>query len=120
METLRKSSFFVLAALLAFSTTRAQTADDIVNKYVAAIGGRDALNSIKSLVLVGSTEVMGQSGNTTVSIVVGKGYKTVSDIGGTSFVTAVTPTQGWGINPYMGATTPTAMPEEPFTSTDQA
>ena len=81
METLRKSSFFVLAAILAFSTGRAQTAEDIVNKYVAAIGGKDAVNSVKSLVITGSMEVMGNDGTDTVTLVVGKGYKTAMDLG---------------------------------------
>src|ERR1700742_4026439 len=100
METLIKRSFFVLASVLAFSTLRAQTADEIVNKYVAAIGGKEALENVKSLVMAGSTSVMGNEGNTTVTIVVGKGYKSESDFAGTKVVNCVTPTQGWTINPY--------------------
>jgi hypothetical protein len=112
METLRKSSFFVLAAILAFSTGRAQTAEDIVNKYVAAIGGKDAVNSVKSLVITGSMEVMGNDGTDTVTLVVGKGYKTAMDLGGQRIISSVTPTQGWALNPFMGAATPTAIPDE--------
>ena len=112
MKTLTKCSFFVLTALLAFSTLRAQTADDIVNKYVAAIGGKDAIASVKTIVMTGTTEVMSNEGATTVTIVVGKGYKTESDFNGTKAISCITPTQGWGQNPYMGMPTPTPLPAE--------
>jgi hypothetical protein len=112
METLSKRSFFALAALLAFTTLRAQTADDIVNKYVAAIGGKDALAGVKSIVMTGSTEVMGQDGTTAVTLVVGKGFKSETAIGDQKFINCVTPTQGWALNPYMGASTPTAIPDD--------
>jgi hypothetical protein len=116
METLSKRSFFVLAALFAFTTLRAQTADDIVNKYVAAIGGKDALAGVKSLVMTGSTEVMGQDGTTTVTLVVGQGFKTETAIGDQKFINCITPKQGWALNPYMGATTPTAIPDDQLKS----
>ncbi|HEV3412830.1 MAG TPA: hypothetical protein VG101_10140 [Puia sp.] len=112
METLTKRSFFVLAALLAFTTLRAQTADDIVNKYVTAIGGKDALSNVKSLVMTGTTSVMGNDGNSTVTLVVGKGYKSDMDFAGTKVINCITPTQGWTLNPFMGAATPTAIPDE--------
>src|SRR5580692_13013224 len=79
METLRMRSFFVLAALLAFTTLHAQTADDIVNKYTAAIGGKDAITGVKSLILESSVSVMGNDMTSTTTIVVGKGYKNESD-----------------------------------------
>src|ERR1700691_5070116 len=75
METLTKRSVFVLAALLAFTTLRAQTADDIVNKYAAAIGGKDAISSVKSLVVDATTSIMGNDGATKITILVGQGYK---------------------------------------------
>jgi len=105
-------SLFVLTALLAFTTLRAQTADDIINKYVAAIGGKDAVSNVKSLVITGSTSVMGQDGNTTITLVVGKGYKADRDFNGTKVINCITTTQGWAVNPYMGAATPTAIPDE--------
>src|SRR5580658_8040803 len=90
METLRKRSFFALAALLALTTTlRAQTADDIVNKYVAAIGGKDALSSVKSLTIQATSTIMGNDGPTTITIVVGQGYKSASEFGGSKIVTCV-------------------------------
>ena len=112
MKTLTKRSFFALAAMLAFSSLHAQTADDIVNKYVAAIGGKDAIASVKTMVMSGSTEVQGAEGTTTVTIVAGKGFKNESDFNGQKVIQCITPTQGWGLNPYMGMSTPTALPEE--------
>ncbi len=116
METLTKRSFFVLAALLAFTTLRAQTADEIVNKYVDAIGGKDAISSVKSLVVESTMTAMGNDAPTTTTILVGKGYKNESDFAGTKLVTVVTPTGGWMVNPYAGAPTPTAMPDDQFKS----
>ena len=113
METLRKCSFFALAALLAFTTTlRAQTADDIVNKYVAAIGGKDVINGVKSLIVETSVTVMGNDVPSTTTVVVGKGYKNESDFQGTKMVQCVTDKGGWMVNPMMGAPTPTAMTDD--------
>src|SRR5580658_7799548 len=100
METLRKRSFFALAALMALTTTlRAQTADDIVNKYVAAIGGKDALSSVKSLILENSVSVQGMDLTSTTTILVGKGYKNETEFQGTKMVNCVTDKGGWVLNP---------------------
>jgi hypothetical protein len=112
MKTLSKRSFFVLAALLAFSTLRAQTADDIVNKYVAAVGGKDAINSVKSLIVEASVQVMGMDMPSTTTIMVGKGYKNESDYQGTKIIQCVSDKGGWMVNPPMGVATPTAMTED--------
>jgi hypothetical protein len=112
METLRKRSLIVLAALLAFTTLHAQTADDIVTKYVAAVGGKDAINSVKSLILESSLSVMGNDIPSTTTIVVGKGYKNESDFQGTKMVQCVNDKGGWVLNPMMGAPTPTAMTDD--------
>ena len=112
METLRKRSLFVLAALMAFTTLHAQTADDIVNKYAAAIGGKDAINGVKSLVLESSVAVMGNDMPSTTTIVVGKGYKNESDFNGTKIIQCVSDKGGWYLNPMAGAATPTAMTDD--------
>jgi hypothetical protein len=116
METLRKHSFFVLAGLLAATTLHAQTADDVVNKYVSAVGGKDAISGVKSLIVESNMAVMGQDAPSTTTILVGKGYKTETDFNGSKLINCVTPTGGWMVNPFQGAATPTAMPEDQFKS----
>jgi hypothetical protein len=112
MITLSKRSLFVLTALLAFSTLRAQTADDIVNKYVAAVGGKDAIGSVKSLIIESSLQVMGNDLPSTVTVLVGKGYKSESDFQGAKYIQCFTDKGGWMVNAMAGAPTPTAMPDE--------
>jgi len=43
-----KHCLLLLAALPAMIIAHAQTADEIINKYVDAIGGKDKLSQIKS------------------------------------------------------------------------
>lgn len=112
METLMKRSVFVLMAILGMTTTRAQSVDDIVGKYVDAIGGKAVLGSIKSLVIESTIEVQGLDGASTTSILVGQGYKSVTDFNGQQVINCVTPSGGWGINPFAGQTTATAMPAD--------
>lgn len=112
METLMKRSFFVLATILGMTTARAQSVDDIVGKYVDAIGGKAVLASVKSLVIESTVDVAGNEAPSTTTILVGQGYKSVTDFNGQQIVNCINPTGGWGINPMAGQTTPTAMPSD--------
>ena len=107
-----KRSLFALAALLAFTTLRAQTADDIISKYVTAVGGKDAITGVKSLIIESSVSVMGNDIPSTTTIVVGKGYKNESDFQGTKMVQCFSDKGGWMLNPMAGAATPTALTDE--------
>lgn len=40
-----------------------QTVDEVIEKYEKARGGREKLNSIKSIYMEGSREMMGKRGN---------------------------------------------------------
>ncbi len=42
--------FMAVAALAGAVSLSAQTADEIVGKYVAAIGGKDAISQVKSMI----------------------------------------------------------------------
>jgi hypothetical protein len=112
MKTLIKTSFLIGIALLGMTRVQAQTADDIIQKYATAIGGKDAVNSVKSLVVVGNSQVMGTDGPTTITTVVGKGFRSESEFGDMKVINCVTPTAGWGLNPYMGVAVPTAIPAD--------
>jgi hypothetical protein len=112
MKTLRKQSLFVLAALALVTTCRAQTAEEIVNKSIDAVGGKDAIAAVKSIVYNQTLEVMGQEVSTVTTILAGKGFKSETDFQGIKIITVMTDHGGWGVNPPLGQATPTAMPDE--------
>lgn len=112
METFKKPSFFILAALFASTVACAQTAEDIVKKSVDAIGGRDLLSSVKSVVIESDFDFNGNGGTSTTYILFGKGYKSETDFGGTKLIQCITDKGGWTINPFMGQPTATALPED--------
>jgi hypothetical protein len=110
METLMKRSFFVLMALLGMTTLKAQSVDDIVAKYINAIGGKAALASVNSLVITGNINVAGQDAPSTTYILAGKGYRSEMDFGGQKMIQAVNAAGGWQITPGGDAAQP--MPAE--------
>ena len=57
---------------------------------------------------------MGTNAPTKTYIVNGKGYRSESDFNGQGIVNVVTDTSGWTINPFAGATDPTALPDEQY------
>jgi hypothetical protein len=112
METLRKQSLFVLAALAIATTCRAQTAEEIVNKSIDAVGGQTAIAGVKSIVYNQSLEVMGNEVPSTTTVLAGKGWKLDIDYNGTKIDNVITDHGGWGVNPMMGQATATALPDE--------
>ena len=86
--------------------------DEIVNKYVDAIGGKDKIQQIKTMYMESTNQVMGNEGPSTITIVNGVGFKVVTEVNGQSFIQVITDKGGWQLNPYAGATTPTPMPDD--------
>src|ERR1700744_677322 len=112
METLMKRSFFVLITTLGMTTLRAQSVDDIVGKYIDAIGGRAALDGIKSLLINSTMNVMGNDVSSTTYILAGKGFRSETDFNGQKMIQAVSPAGGWAINPMAGQTTAQSIPAD--------
>jgi hypothetical protein len=94
MKTLTKGSFLLLAASLSITTVRAQTADEIVGKYIDAMGGKAVINGIKTLYTESTIAVMGMEVNNAISIVNGKGFKSEADFNGAKIIQVVTDTSG--------------------------
>lgn len=92
---------FSLALLATFFTaTHAQTADDIIGKYVDAIGGADKLKALQSVYT--ETVAVMQNGfeiNTKVYKVQGKLFRSEVDFGRGSMTMIVTDKEGWFTNP---------------------
>ena len=112
MKSLKLSLLF-LFTVLSF-ITKAQTADEIINKHIDAIGGKDKINTIKSVQIESVMTVMGNDAPMTTTILNGKGYRNELDFNGTKIIQVVTDKGGWMVNPMMGASDPTAIPDDQF------
>jgi len=111
MKTL-KTGFFLLIALLSIASLHAQTADEIITKYITAIGGKDKINAVKSVYVESTLEVMGNEAPTTTTIVNGKAFKSETDFNGQKIISVITDKGGWMLNPLMGQTAPEALPAD--------
>jgi outer membrane lipoprotein-sorting protein len=100
------------ASVLSVVSLHAQTADEVVNKHIEALGGKDKIASIKTVYTEYEVEVMGQTAPGTTWLVNGKGYKNEVDFAGQKIVQCFTDKGAWGINPMMGQTSAEALPEE--------
>ncbi|HEX8357358.1 MAG TPA: hypothetical protein VF610_08110 [Segetibacter sp.] len=109
-----KMSLLAVTALLSVAFANAQTADEVIAKSIAAIGGKEKLKQITSIYMESGTEVMGSEGATKTTILNGKGYKNESEFNGQQVVQVVTDNGGWMINPFAGSDAPTALPDEQF------
>jgi hypothetical protein len=111
MKTIKLGLLFCFV-LAASTGLRAQSVDEIVNKHIEAIGGKDKLNSIKTVYVESTVEVMGNEASSVTSIINGKGLKSETDFNGQKIIQCVTDKGGWGINPMMGQTVAEPMTPE--------
>ncbi len=110
----------VLTALCISSfTSQAQTADDIIAKYITAIGGKEKLAAVQTLSMEGSINIMGNDAPVTITQVNGKGYKTEMEFNGQKMIQCYTDKGGWMINPMMGGSVSEIPAEQYKSSRDQ-
>jgi hypothetical protein len=113
MKTLK---FIALSVFTLFAShmVSAQTADEIVKKYIDALGGKDQISKVNSLYMEGSLDVMGGTGTIKHTILAGKGAKDEIDVQGTAVTMCVTDSAGWSINPMTGNYNAEYMPPEQY------
>ena len=100
-----KQFFLVICLLVMTFFDNAQTADEIINKYITAMGGKDKLNSIQSVHFTGIS--IGQNGNeitTDIWKVNNKLYRRNINFGAGSQTTLITDKGGWQTNFRSGGT----------------
>jgi len=88
----------------------AQSANDIINKNIEAMGGKDKLSHLNSVYEEMTTSVMGQDIPARIWIVNEKGMRTEMTVMGKQLITVMTPDTGWMINPISGDDTPKPLP----------
>ena len=108
MKTLKFLSLFVVAAL-SLATVKAQTADEIVNKHIEAIGGLENWEKVNSIVLTGTMSVQGMSLDVITTVLHNKGSRQDINAMGMNNYQILTPTAGWSFFPIQGQQAPEAM-----------
>jgi hypothetical protein len=112
--------FILFSALAGAVSLPAQTpdsgpsADDIVQKHIAAIGGKEAIAKVKSVSMESSAQVMGTEAPGVTQILDGVGFKSETDFNGTKIVQCYTDKGGWMVNPMAGSADPAPMPEDQY------
>lgn len=115
-----KRLFLSLLVLASAFTVKAQTADEVIAKHIAAIGGADNWKKVNSMKMEGVLQVQGTDVNVTVTILHGKGMRQDISVMGMTGYEIVTPTEGWDFMPFQGQTEPEAKtPEELAEAQDQ-
>jgi outer membrane lipoprotein-sorting protein len=97
----------MLAAVLLTTgaiSVKAQTADEIMDKHAAAIGGVDNWNKIKTVKMVGSMSQQGMEISMTQTIDLAKGARLDISVMGMTGYQIVTNTGGWAYMPFAGST----------------
>jgi hypothetical protein len=90
---MKKILLFLFLSILGISASlSAQNVDDIINKYLSAVGGVDKLTQLKSIVMEGKINANG------------------AEIPVTMTRSNLTPDSGWVFMPFQGQTKPEAMP----------
>ena len=103
---------FLGAALLGTMTGFSQTADEIANKHIDAIGGKDNWKKIKSVIMDGTMSFQGIDIAVTTTSVHNTGSRQDLNIMGQANYIIMTPTAGWMYMPVQGQTNVEPMTEE--------
>lgn len=107
MKTLK--TFFIAALSFAAISASAQTADEIVNKHIAAMGGAEKLATLKTVKMEGSMSTQGIDIPLTITKSHLLGMRLDMEIMGTSNYQLANATKGWVFMPVMQQTEPQEM-----------
>ena len=116
MKNMQVSKWLMVALTVCLLGGKAfsQSADDIINKNLDALGGKAKLATLNSLYTEASSQIVGQTlpTKTWVNAANQQLRSEVELPGGASIVTVISDGKGWMINPMQGATDPTELPAD--------
>lgn len=89
---------------LVFFAVQAQTADEIIQKHAATMGGLEAINKIATYKITGTMTTQGMDLPISTQVINGKAARSEVDVMGQSIILVYNNGTGWTINPFTGAT----------------
>ena len=101
-----KKIFLALSAM-AWISAQAQTADEVIQKYSAAMGGLEAFQKVKTAKITGTVNIQDNDFALTMQIINGKAMRNDVDVMGKSVINVYNDGKGWKINPFAGIETAT-------------
>jgi hypothetical protein len=103
---------FVILALVCVQFAQAQTVDEVINKHIAALGGKENLNKIQNVVMEGSLNIQGNDIALTLTRVNKKlNRQDISAMGMNGF-DMTTDKDGWRYMPFQGMQKPEPKTED--------
>jgi hypothetical protein len=111
-----KLGIVVIVALISAQTITAQTVDEVVNKYVDALGGKEKLASLKTVKMEATMNANGADVDITITKSQMVGQRMDIAVMGMNGYQIITPTAGWSFMPFAGQTSPEAMKDEQLKS----
>jgi hypothetical protein len=106
---LNKRSILAAALSILGTSVFAQDVNDIINKNIEAMGGKDKLSSLLSVYEENTVSVMGNDLTSKTWVLNGKGMRNEVDAMGSTIITVITKDTGWMVNPMTGNNDPQPM-----------
>ncbi len=112
---MRNFSQLLMVAAMIFTcniNSHAQTADEIIEKHITAIGGLENWEKVTSVKITGSMNFSGVEIPITITTLQKKGQRVEYTVNGMTGYQLLTTTGGWGYTPFAGQTKPEAVAPE--------
>lgn len=101
-----KQVLIAVAALFTVGFASAQTVDEVINKHIEALGGKEKIEKIKNVVMEGSLTVQGTKVDMTITTVHNKLMRQDISVAGMKGYDIMTDTAGWSFMPFQGMQKP--------------
>ena len=111
MKNLIVFGLFILS-LVFVQFAQAQSVDEVVDKYIAALGGKEKLSSLQSVKMQGNMNIQGTDVAITSTRLHMKGMRMDISVMGTENYQIITPDKGTVFMPVQGMASPTDMSDE--------
>ncbi len=101
-----KKTLLILFSFV-YIITNAQTADEVIGQYSAAMGGLDGFQKVQTVKITGTVTTQGMDLPFTTQMINGRAFRTEAEVMGQFVINCYKDGKGWKLNPFAGAETAT-------------